>query len=258
MKKTNSYIFLFLCCGFFLILSVLQSQSPAQKSTTSLFFSSKRLILEKKTILSKLIVIPGIMSFLILNYHKTILDNFDKNPISSLVVLGLIANFVIDTISKYNQIAQVLFLFQFLKRMCKYIIYAHAIKNTMMQIAKKDSCCSFDEKEFCDIITDHIPFSFHDLDIFFFEQMHNCTEEIQAMHLQLQTNIEEKIYLSGKEHIGIEEIVTLYGIHDECFQDLKNLIENPIMYYKMVAFKLNSLIKKNLKYMIKHHLMILD
>ena len=51
----------------------------------------------------------------------------------------------------------------------------------------------------------------------------------------------------GKEHLD-----RYYGENNEDNDDFQKLLENPTEYYKNTAFKLNTLIKEQFQYMIKH------
>ena len=132
------------------------------------------------------------------------------------------------------------------------MLCAIAIKNTMLQVAKKDTCCSFQEDEFFKTITNQIPLSFQELEQFIFELLHTCIKNIYDLHININQDVEEQIYLLCKEHIKSEDIISLYDQDPEIYDMLQNLLKNPAEYYKNAAFKLNTLIKKEFQYMIKH------
>ena len=221
-------------------------------SNYQLLTCAKELNFEKKLSLSKLIIIPSITCYFLLYNKDSVIENIKKNPFFALISSCLLFSFIIDTTIKYKQINNTICLFELSKDMSRYILYAIAIKNTMIKLSRKDSNCIFCEEEFLKIITDKIPLSFNELEQLTSELLHNCLKTIYAMNIKIHTDLEEKIYLLCKEHVSIEDVLTIYNDDTECFNLLKIFLENPNESYKDVAFKLNSLIKDRFQYMINN------
>lgn len=229
--------------------------SPHPKKPSSDYHIStciNELILEKNLSLSKLIVIPCLTCGMFLLHKKILLENIKQNPLLALVGASLFFNFMIDTIIKYKQIIHTLSLFQLSKIISRYLLYAIAIKNTMLQVAKKDNCCNFKEEDFFSTITHDLPLSFRELELFIFELLHTCIKAIHTLHIKIHTDVEEQIYLLCKEHVMLEDILRIYDNDQDLYPLLKNLQENPNQYYKNAAVELNTLIKEQFQYMIKH------
>lgn len=132
------------------------------------------------------------------------------------------------------------------------MLCAIAIKNTLAQIAKKDNNNSFTEEDFFSIITQDLPLSFHELELFIFECLHVCIKTIHTLHIQIHTDIEEQIYLLCKEHVTLEDVLKIYDEDQTFYPLLQELQKNPSQYYKKAAVELNTLIKEQFQYMIKH------
>lgn len=253
MKKTRflTYIVFFLCLGNYLSAKPIKKQSQAIQRY-DLITCTKELNFEKNLSLGKLYIIPAIMGAIIAYNQQEFVKNIQQNPILSIIGFCVIANFLLDATIKYKQINRTLNLFYLSKTISRYMLYAIAIKNTMLQIAKKDTCCTFQEEEFFKTVTNQIPLSFHELEQFVFELLHSCIKTIHTMHMQIHTDVEEKLYLLCKEHITLEEVLSLYDEDEDFYPHLQKLLQNPDEYYKSAAFTLNTLIKKHLQYMIKH------
>lgn len=251
-KRIIRYILLFLCFVNYQFGKCHKEQSE-QLSNYELLTCTKELTFEKNISLGKLLLLPAIVSILILYNQQQLLKDIKNNPYLFIIGAGIFINFLCDTTIKCRQINHTINLFKLSKTISLYMLYAIAIKNTMLQIAKKDSCCTFKEEDFFKTITDQIPLLFHELELLIFELLHNCIKTVHTMHIKMHTDIEEKIYLLCKEHVTLENLSILYDVTDDDFYpDLQKLLENPTDYYKTAAFKLNTLIKKHLQHIIEY------
>lgn len=251
MKNKNFFnLLIFLLC-----LNNGTSFTPPQKTPLSLpkpQFTNyqEQLSLEKKISFYKLILIPSLIGSLLLYNKKNLLEGIKKNPFVVLVGGCIISNFYIDAAIKYREINDTMQLFQLSKTISRYLLYASAIKNTMLQVAKRDACCDFKEDVFLKMITNEIPLSFQELELFAFELLHSCIKTIHTLHIKIHTDIEEQIYLLCKEHIALEDILIFYENDAKIYPLLQKLQENPNQYYKNTALELNTLIKEQFQYMI--------
>lgn len=250
----NKFFFKFII--FLLFLNNTAFFTSSQKSfklkpDEQINYCQKQLHLEKKFSTCKLVVIPSLICGIFWYNQKKLLENIKNNPLFLLVAACIISNFYIDAAIKYKEINETILLFQLSKIVSRYLLYAIAIKNTMLQIAKRDVCCDFKEDDFLNIITEEMPLSFQELELFIFELLHNCIKTIHAFHIKIHTDIEEQIYVLCKEHITLEDVLNLYKNDTKHYPFLQKLQENPNQYYKKAAHELNTLIKEQFQYMIK-------
>lgn len=250
-KKALKFIIFLLCLNNTLPLATAK-KTDFLHVNNSANNSKEQLYLEKKLFFYKLILTPTLICGMFLYNQQKLLENIKKNPLIMLIGSCIISNFYIDAAIKYKEINKAIELFRLSKKISRHLLYAIAIKNTMLKIASNDTCCDFKEEDFLKIITKEIPLSFPDLELFIFELLHNCIKTIQTLHIKINTDIEEQIYLLCKEHITLEDILNFYSNDKKLYPLLQKLQENPSQYYKNVAIELNTLIKKQFQYMIKH------
>lgn len=200
----------------------------------------------------KIALVTVTASALILYHKKTILYHTAKYPITSLAGACLICNFFCDSILKYQQIQRTLFLLEASQKINRYIMYAISIKNTMLQLCKKNTEYSFYEADFFQELTSQIPLSFQELEEFTIDILHNCIKEIQNLHIELQTDIDSKIYFLSKSHLTVEEALFISTQDQEIHDQLKHFYESPSHHYQATLLRLNSLIKKHLHDIIEH------
>ena len=206
--------------------------------------------IEKTMITGKLAIVSTILSIIVYTQHKSIYNTIKNYPISSIIASYCIASFISDTFIKYKQIAQALQLLQTSKKIYRYILYAIGIKNTMMQLSKKSIDFSFCEEDFCKTITSYIPLSFTELEQLTFELLHKTSNTIENLHLMIESNLDETIYILSKEHITIDQLLQIYQDDIEIYPYLEKFHQNPTKYYYETILHLNTLIKNHLQYIL--------
>lgn len=255
LKKNQNtkylFYFSFLCS---LHNAEIRPYSRTQPASYSFQFltNANELHLEKNRSLTKLVLFSSLLCTTLFLNKDHLAKTIKDNSLFSLVLAIFVCNFFIDTAIKYKQIDHLIRLFELLKELNRYMLYAIAIKNTMQELSVKDTNCPFCEEDFFKNITNEIPLSFQELEQFVFELLQVCIKTIQSMHITMHTDLEEKIYLLCKEHVTINDILTLYDDDSQCCPLLKKFLENPAQHYKKTAFTLNSLIKEQFQYMIKY------
>jgi len=250
-KKIVNFIIILMCAENFALCNPRQNKIDFSTKNQSLTHT-KQLSFEKNISLCKMIFLPSILCTLCYLNSKQFIKNIQENPLLFLVGSCVVFNFIMDTSIKYQQINETICLFHLSKVISRYMLYAIAIKNAMIQVAKKDTCCRFTEEEFFNIITKDIPLSFKELEQLTFNILHNCVKDIQNLHIKIHTDTEEQIYLLCKEHITLNDVISLYSADTKLNALLQKLQENPTEYYKDAALELNTLIKKQFQYMIKY------
>lgn len=214
-------------------------------------YCQDQLCLEKNFSAYKLVMIPSLVCSFFWFNQKKLLENIKNHPLFLLIGACIISNFYIDAVIKYKELNETILLFQLSKIISRYLLYAIAIKNTMLQIAKRDTCCDFKEDDFFKIITEEMPLSFQELELLVSELLHTCIKTIHGLHIKIHTDIEEQIYLLCKEHITLQDVLNFYENDKNYYPFLQKLQENPNQYYKKAAHELNTLIKEQFQYMIK-------
>lgn len=213
-------------------------------------FLSHYHIIERTILAGKLILIPTVLSILVYTQHKSIYNTVKNYPISSMIASYSAVSFISDTFVKYKQIAQALQLLQTSKKIYRYILYAIGIKNTMIQLSKKSIEFSFCEEDFCKTITSYIPLSFTELEQLTFDLLHKTSSSIENLHLIIESNLDETIYILSKEHITIDQLLQIYQDDTEIYPYLEKFHQNPTKYYHETILHLNTLIKNHLQYIL--------
>lgn len=251
-KKTRYMLYFSFLCAITTIESSPYKKAKPTSHAFQFLTNTSELHFEKKLSLTRLMIVPSLLCATLFLNKDNLAATIKENSFLSLIVTMFLCNFVIDTCIKYRQINHVINIFELSKELSRYMLYAVAIKNTMQELSIKDTNCPFCEEEFFKNITNQIPLSFQELEELIFALLHSSIKTIQSMHIEIHTDLEERIYLLCKERVTIEEVLSLYDDDIECYPLLKKFLENPTQHYKKTAFTLNSLIKEQFQYMIKY------
>lgn len=249
MKSIN----FLLCFSLLLCNNILHMHGKAaasKKSFCPIPSICKELILDKATTIAKLTIIPTIIISTIVYNQNNLKKNIQNNPLIACIGTILLINFIFDSFVTYKKINRILILFKHCKIIERYLLYAVAIKNTMLQFKTRHAECCFSEEEYFNSITQHTPLSFSELEKLTFEMLHNTIQAMNTLHIKAENDIETDMYILTKEHMTLEDIIEFYQNDTEFYPYLKTFLQNPIKYYDTITKKLNFFIKKQINQLI--------
>lgn len=249
-KKYNFFNY-FIIPAFLTINTQIGYSNALQHNKVNSYNINKTVKIQKFFSLLKLATVPILLGTTIFLNKKNFIRNIQKNPIISLAASCFIYSFITDSINRYYQINRTLYLLEHSKIMSHYLLYAHALKNSMRQNSTRDPNYSFKEEEFFLLVTDHLPLSFAELEQFTFDLLAQCSSNIEKLQLKTDTTIEKQMYELTKEHITLDDLLSFYQNNKNLYPYLQQALQNPVQNYNTIVLQLNTLIKKNLEYIIK-------
>ena len=178
----------------------------------------------------------GLLSYIL--YHKEAAANFIKrHPIISILSLGIIARYFIDSYKQNNEIKKDLHVLQMIQELYYLILYAIEISNIMSEISSEISTRnSFNEHEHFDLIVKDVPYSF--------EELEKLTQHILIKwHLKLKEKYPGlfPIFKSNKTTLYIQDVDdTIYFF----YQDPQALYQNAC---SKISIKIKLLLQDILK-----------
>lgn len=237
---------------FFLSIFCLTSQSIKNEKPTSLSSAKQHSFFSKKISQANALFIPASLITVIAYNKQNLVNYISKNPITSLIGACLALHFTSEAVIKYKQIDHILKTFEHSQKINRYMMYAIAMKNTMTNISKKNNECRFYETEFFQNLTHQIPLSFQELEQLIVDTLQDCLNKMHELHLDIHSNLENRVYLLSKNHLTIEEVLQLSAQDPELYPLLENFYKSPYQYYQETLLRLNTLIKQHLDDMINN------
>ncbi len=239
--KKNTYIVLLIS----LCLST-QAMQENQDKQTSL---TQDLQIAKYVSLAKVTLISVACGSLFLYHQKQMLQTIKEYPFTYLATTLFTSNYFIDVYIKYKQMKKLLEYYIHLKALSRHMLYAIAIKNTMIQTSKKNFI-EFNQHDFCNTITANIPLSFLELETLTTELLKNSTNAIKQLHIEASTDCTEQIYFLFKDNLSIEQALSLAQKEKSLYKKLQSFQIDPEKYYTSLIAELNYMIRKDLHYFL--------
>jgi hypothetical protein len=250
-KNRLCFVLLNVC---FLLCAI---QIYAKPEDISLIYSAvpvaKDLQWQAKISKYRLIVIPGIVAFTLCCNQKKIFQMIESSPVSFALLAYLLGNFVIDSVTKYQQIDYALNFFLFAQKISHYTLCLFAIKNTMKKMTLHNSE-SFNEQRFLSLIYENSGYSLEELEVYSIDLLNSSLYVVDKLCIDTNPiSFEEKVYILRKEQISLEQILLLCTSDLVIHELLVKFHKNPESEFELVMKKICFLIRKHFNSFMKNN-----